>query len=797
MIQARTYYCGRNGGVRKLVDLAGLWIDVSLPANGIPASAASELFDVEVDPNVGDKVFVVGNAQCDVAGWFGIGVSSNGGVSWQVPGGNYQGIVGGTGASPCLYKWYEITIVDSNVSYVCGALDSVSGKPIVIKSTDGGLTFNTCAPLPVQVDGMDATCIHFVTPLIGVVSFSGDASGQNYVIRTMDGGATWLVMNNGAPLTTSNPFPGSPLVTGGIYGIYISDDLGYIIGASQTMIVETAAVIFPNPPASAGVGTDSWQNNYYTNFGGFNGLNIGYHVSYIKTTALPPFDAGLAISGYSSLGITTGDRGGVWTNPPAPGYDPSGNGFNRVAAHFFTSAAPPISLPQRGFYNKDSVLYYNGNGFNPGLEAVSDNSPYGINAVWTWYQDVIPPTPCYKLTECSDPANIIVTSTNLGPLIGQIVTLSGTSGCFLVSDNPDCVGSIPVTVTNTYSSCLECNPPCYKLSDCASVLPDIITSSNLTLYLGQIVKMSNTGSTCWTVSLANNCSGSIPLAGTITVAFPDCISCSTICYYLSDCSGSFPVIHTNTDVSAYLGKTVTLNNYPGICWMVTQASDCTGSSPLTSTIVNNYVDCIACLEICYRLVDCTGTKPDIITNADLTAFVGQVIKIVGCDSVCYIVSKSDSCLGSISIEVSTSFGTCELCIGAPKKYMAPLKTRMIQPNYGEGNCSVDIVEKTNCKYANQVYAKYLSTKFGVNACIDKDFDKWLVKKRLLELNLIYDPTACIVPPVLETCPDIPVVPPVPVQCLPATSVVATFSDPLPTSCGTPVVTDVEIVYQSP
>ncbi len=795
MIQAKTYYCGRNGGVRKLVDLTAPWIDVSLPTNGIPAALQAELFDVEVDPNDGDKVFVVGGADCGI-NWYGIGVSSNGGTTWQIPGGNYQAIIGASGESPCFYKWYEVSIVDSTTSYVCGQLDTLSGKPILVKSTDGGLTFNTCTPFPVEVDGMDATCLHFTTPLIGVVSFSGLASTANYVLRTMDGGNTWLVMNGGLPLSTSNPFPGTGLPVGPITGIFMADDLGYIVGIGQNMIIETTVISLPNPPASAGVGVDSWQNNFYTSANGFSNIPIGYHVSYLRTGGAVPNDAIISVSGYSSLGIDSSDRGATWNNIPAPGYDPTNNGFNRIAAHFYRLNNSLPNTIHSGFYNKDADVYHNINGFAPFSETFSDNSPYGVNAIWTWYLET-PTQTCYLLTNCNDPSDTIVTSTNLAANVGQVTVVIGYSACYIISVAPDCVGAIPVTVVTMAPDCTGCSQTCYLLEDCAGNVPDVVTSVNLSIYVGQIITVVEYPGICWTVSQTSDCSGSIVLALTVGNNFPDCISCSTTCYYVSDCSGQFPTIHTYTDLSAFVGQTITLNNYPGICWMVIQAPNCTGSVVLGSTVTNTFVDCPACLKVCYRLVDCTGTKPDIITDTDLSAFVNQVIKIVGCDSVCYIVTNSTTCQDSEVIEMSTSFGTCELCLEAPRKSLAPLKARMIQPNYGEGECSVEFVERVNCKFSNQVYAKLLTKKYGVNPCIDDELDKWLIKKQLLNLNLIYDPNACIVPPTPEMCPEVPVVPPTPNVCGTPTNVVVTISDPLPVSCGTPTIIDVEIVYQAP
>lgn len=68
--------------------------------------------------------------------------------------------------------------------------------------------------------------------------------------------------------------------------------------------------------------------------------------------------------------------------------------------------------------------------------------------------------------------------------------------------------------------------------------------------------------------------------------------------------------------------------------------------------------------------------------------------------------------------------------------------RTIQPGYNTGHCSIDLVEKVNCDFAKQVYAKYLSKHYGVDQGLEDNYDEFLIKKNLLELNLIDDPDFC-------------------------------------------------------
>ncbi len=407
---ARTYTCGNFGGVRKLVDLTGSWLDVSLPTHGIPAGNQSVLLDIEVDPNNGDKVFTVGEGFCSTQAfnWYGIAVSSNAGLTWQVPGGNYQNAVN----ELCYHKWIEVTVVDSSTSYVCGIVDPATQLGTVAKSTDGGLTYNMCAPLPAALRNQDCTSIHFVTPLIGVVGLN------NYVVKTTDGGNTWVILNGGQPLSTNSPSPGTTLPIGAITGIFISPTQDFIMGIGLDFIIQTQATF---PVFNAGLALDSWQKNSYPP-GGF-GVPIGEHLTYLLDPTWP-FSI-LGISGAHELGLNSLNGGSGWAFAPAPGYQVL-SGLDRNAAHFYKLNTALSGV--EGFYNKDNLLYYNSIGFNNSFEVLSDTAPYKINAVWTWYQ---PQTEvCFNLIACD--GSTIVTSTDMSAYISPTLYfhIVGDTRCF-------------------------------------------------------------------------------------------------------------------------------------------------------------------------------------------------------------------------------------------------------------------------------------------------------------------------------------------------------------------------------
>lgn len=238
-------------------------------------------------------------------------------------------------------------------------------------------------------------------------------------------------------------------------------------------------------------------------------------------------------------------------------------------------------------------------------------------------------------------------------------------------------------------------------------------------------------------------------------------SCTTVltepyvpcCFNLVECTTG-DVIVTNTDLSSYIGHIIKIEEAEG-CYLISNHSesiDCTGAIATTTT--ESFEDCETCAQIYYKLTDCNGVAAPVYTSTDLSQSVGTVIKIANYLEVCWIPTVSLLPLGVFSVIVSQTaeYSSCESCL-----YVAPppppdppfyklspitLKSRAVQPGYGVGECSVDLVERINCNFASQMYVKFNEQKYGIESCYIDDFDKWWVKKQLLELNLIYNPDLC-------------------------------------------------------
>ena len=302
----------------------------------------------------------------------------------------------------------------------------------------------------------------------------------------------------------------------------------------------------------------------------------------------------------------------------------------------------------------------------------------------------------------------------------------------------------------------------------ATALAPYILFSSLSL-VGEIFTNGTTiGYSCSPGCVVNNCTKPVTCDCITTVPAAPC------CYTLTNCvTGA--AINTRTDISIYVGKVVKIDDTLD-CWIVSPSDvACAGATPVT--VLSEFIDCVACVKKCYKLIDCSGDNTDLLVENDLSAYVGKVIKIESCPDICWTVVEAADCVGSKTIVLTDSFDTCNICLEIFNPTIV-LKNRSVLPNYGnsQGNCSIEYINKVNCNFAEQTYSRIIAKKYGIKSCEEPEYSKWWIKKQLLDLNLIEDPNACIIPAVVPECV-VPVepTPPVPESCPAPTNVTATFS----------------------
>jgi len=110
----------------------------------------------------------------------------------------------------------------------------------------------------------------------------------------------------------------------------------------------------------------------------------------------------------------------------------------------------------------------------------------------------------YKLTNCDDSNTIVYTSSDLSAYVGQVILRGECPGCWLVSTIEDIPSDTIVTISEAYLNCTECAREYYELTDCTGFKDPIITYTDLSQYLGSVIKIKYCPETCWTVNATND-----------------------------------------------------------------------------------------------------------------------------------------------------------------------------------------------------------------------------------------------------------------------------------------------------
>jgi hypothetical protein len=150
-------------------------------------------------------------------------------------------------------------------------------------------------------------------------------------------------------------------------------------------------------------------------------------------------------------------------------------------------------------------------------------------------------TPKYKLTNCDDPATIVYTSTNLSAYVGQVIIRLDCPGCWIVEEVDLIPSDVVITVDTSYIDCIACARTYYLLEDCSGYLPDAITYTDLSAYVGSVIKLEYCPETCWEVSITLDPTN----AGEVVFIDQEYIDCDT-------CLDTLPCICTtvrNDDTS--------------------------------------------------------------------------------------------------------------------------------------------------------------------------------------------------------------------------------------------------------
>lgn len=711
----KTYYCAGAGVVRKLDNLTLPWVSVNIPNSNIT------LKDIKTDPTNDSKVFAVGDFNT-------IYVSSDSGASWVLATLN-------TIPNPA-YTWFEVWPINTNLIVACGTDGAVA------ISTDGGVNFTIQAayatPTGLAVPG-NAEAVHFISPLVGVIGF------EAYVMKTIDGGLSWTTLNGGLSLVST--IPG---VIAQINGIHLD-------ATGQVIIVHANSNIWRS--TDGGATFLSVYSYVHTLFIGQQNIFIGTgkHLTWTTDSEL------WGVGDYNEITHST-NGGATWTLLRTT----FSSVFNtNNAGHFYSSTD--------GFYSANEQLFSSANAGSTGTYSDTTGNPdFAINAVWT-----TGPTSCFQLQKCDpigDEVPLIVND-DLTIYVNQVVNIDGV--CYFVLPATSCLGSITlfpngVPPLPSFVDCISCNPPkCYELTDCTAATPVIITSTDLSQYVGQTIK------TCEFIS-----SPVIQIAGTTIFCngleekgFVTLVTGPTTGDYYESSTGLVKPYTNPLAFTLIPGDEVCVNpiapfdiaSTQGGVWMI---QFFLGIVPITNPILVNPVMPISTLqwfidqEIIlpnttivvntfdnFNFLNVTVTIQDNITETNLTVIVTPPAtvppayppnttvteQILGA-CICYSVVDLGPCTVGVPFTglVNGAFPDCDCCLGPPpeepKDPYVPTPPEIDKHTYHISESECDI--QANKVFANMTYDQFKQLQYGIESCCPFDINKIWIEKELSDLSKI-------------------------------------------------------------
>jgi hypothetical protein len=347
----------------------------------------------------------------------------------------------------------------------------------------------------------------------------------------------------------------------------------------------------------------------------------------------------------------------------------------------------------------------------------------------------------YQLSDCVDPNNTLCVTNNLYNLyitnsVVQILGYPDTCWEIIELEEP-CEEPVTVVITQSFIGCQDCLDSFktyYKLVDCVTGAVVVYTETDLSLYVGQYIQVSEFPDDCWYVEQSSLAVSPVDVSN--PVSFATCEECNKQYYVLEDCNTENPQpnIYTGTDLSIYVGLVITLEYCPEICWLVSE-TDVNSESELVN-VTGSYTEC----EICQvAVLPCQCSR---ILN---TVQAGIRFSYYDCDAKLQLTPPlafnqySQKVCAKLWVDVNPEdieyFGDCvdNLCPPDEK----PKKS--IRPGYNTPGCTPEKYERIMCNFSESVYKQMVSIRFGIHMCCGDDDIRWEIEKELIKLKAIEDP----------------------------------------------------------
>ena len=184
----------------------------------------------------------------------------------------------------------------------------------------------------------------------------------------------------------------------------------------------------------------------------------------------------------------------------------------------------------------------------------------------------------------------------------------------------------------------ECN---YILTDCQPPNTTIITDTDMSSYLGQVITIQGED-TCFTISESDTIAPN-PQTVIVDQVYSTCVECG-LSFKLINCRDNTVVLYTVQDYSQYVNpnRVVTLAEYPGECWTIIRNTDPDYTPQVLTINPTTYNTCPDCLGTYFYLTSCSNEQSFILTDTNLTEYLGQTISVEGFPGACFIV-EAEAC----------------------------------------------------------------------------------------------------------------------------------------------------------
>lgn len=367
---------------------------------------------------------------------------------------------------------------------------------------------------------------------------------------------------------------------------------------------------------------------------------------------------------------------------------------------------------------------------------VVSNSTYGIVNKGNCNEDGCSPF-CFVLNNCSTQETLQSSSQALITpyTLNQTITIEGYEGCWTVSTDVECTCLVDIVIKKVFDSCETCLPIiAYKLTNCKNNKQIKYTQQDLSAYVGKSISLDC--GNCWFVELINYQPPSLSQINIVNV-YENCTACTREYWILYDCAEVLQPLITYTDMTAYLHKYVKLIN-DNTCWYVDNTTNYVGAT--TISVASFYDDC----QTCSADATCICTK---ITN---TASESKTYTYVDCDNVTqtFILAASASsdkiCVKKWTIKypISDVIETFGNCYEDPQTHIMTCPAiptgRVVAPGYYVPTCSIEKYEQIVCTSSEILYKQVLQQRYGISNCCPEDDDKWILKKEILDVDVLLD-----------------------------------------------------------